>query len=68
MCALNRVRKHAACVARKIRASKRALFRLGFFDVAIAAARSAPPASESESAAASLVRCRCSLFLNSSRL
>jgi phosphohistidine phosphatase SixA len=68
MCALNLVRKGAARAARKIRASKRALCRLGFCDVAIAAAKIAPPASEFESAGASPARRRYSLFLNSSRL
>jgi hypothetical protein len=68
MCALNRVRKSATRAARKIRASKRAICRLGFRDVATAAFTPKAPASETESAGASPARHRRSLFLNSSRL
>ena len=68
MCALNRVRKDACRAARKSRASKRANCRLGVCDVAGITARPAPPSSEFERACAPHTRCRCSLFLNSSRL
>jgi hypothetical protein len=68
MCALNRVRKGAHRAARKRIASKRALCRLGFCDAGIADEKSAPPASEFESACASRARRLCSLFFISSRL
>ena len=68
MCALNRVRKCACRAAPKNRASKRVNCRLGVCDVAGISAHPSPPSSEFESAGASHARCRCSLFLNSSRL